>query len=749
MRSYRKRSIFHKYLISFASFFLVPLVALSICLQVVMYRNLSREIEVYNQNVMERLGDDLKNIHGRLMETGNQISFRVPKESRLSEINSQIQTIDLLRRENGNNVYATKIYLIYRDQNSCFSSQGVYDKQTLLSRQLRMEETEGNQFLEWLYTVEKPVYDVITKEYHQKQGDSRQQQMLFIYPAGNYAYHMDAWIVMELQESKLKLDLSTTSGKYSKGIAVLNRTGESLISRGILKLSQDDLECALKQEPESIYVTDKNENQQKMMIYSLKNPPLILVGAIDVPDLLMDVFSGNSLLLTGVLIFLVIGCVVAIYTAYHYYRPIYQLAQYMKKENEPDVETNELDYIKGQYDFVDSVRESLMKEIEKQWPLVEERLVNKILHEGTAEIRDGDIIETVFREQLKNQEYFVALIARARKEETPFLALYKQKREILKEFFGGRYSVNSSYLYDYGVIAVIFGGVVIEKEDREKVREGLEGIFGGKNTNMAFGNTYQDFSGIHLSFLEALTAVKYQIMNPNKEFHLDRTGKDKGQAYSKEISRYQTECFLILNRCMDLEEAGCIQNSVQEVVLQLEELPGQMALMCCYNIVSRLMKEMKDRGIEITENELFQLTSFSTIQDFGNQLELLMRRVCDDISRARRDTQNILMKQIKDYIEENFQDPSMCLVGMSEHFGYSSSHMSKIISQNLNQSFSELVSARRLRYTKECLLHSDRPIAQVAQEAGYGNLSNFTRRFKASENMTPGQYRSLYTKKQE
>lgn len=577
MRSYRKRSIFHKYLISFASFFLVPLVALSICLQVVMYRNLSREIEVYNQNVMERLGDDLKNIHGRLMETGNQISFRVPKESRLSEINSQIQTIDLLRRENGNNVYATKIYLIYRDQNSCFSSQGVYDKQTLLSRQLRMEETEGNQFLEWLYTVEKPVYDVITKEYHQKQGDSRQQQMLFIYPAGNYAYHMDAWIVMELQESKLKLDLSTTSGKYSKGIAVLNRTGESLISRGILKLSQDDLECALKQEPESIYVTDKNENQQKMMIYSLKNPPLILVGAIDVPDLLMDVFSGNSLLLTGVLIFLVIGCVVAIYAAYHYYRPIYQLAQYMKKENEPDMETNELDYIKGQYDFVDSVRESLMKEIEKQWPLVEERLVNKILHEGTVEIKDGDIIEKVFREQLRNQEYFVALIARARKEETPFLALYKQKREILKEFFGEGYSVNSTYLYDYGVIAVIFGGVVLEKEDREKVREGLEEIFEGKNTKMAFGNTYQDFSGIHLSFLEALTAVKYQIMNPNKEFHLDRTGKDKGQAYSKEISRYQTECFLILNRCMDLEEAGYgnLSNFTRRFKASENMTPGQ------------------------------------------------------------------------------------------------------------------------------------------------------------------------------
>ena len=52
------------------------------------------------------------------------------------------------------------------------------------------------------------------------------------------------------------------------------------------------------------------------------------------PDLLADVVQNNSLLVTGVLLFLILGCFMAIYMAYHYYKPIHQLAQYMKQDNE-------------------------------------------------------------------------------------------------------------------------------------------------------------------------------------------------------------------------------------------------------------------------------------------------------------------------------------------------------------------------------------------------------------------------------
>lgn len=183
---------------------------------------------------------------------------------------------------------------------------------------------------------------------------------------------------------------------------------------------------------------------------------------------------------------------------------------------------------------------------------------------------------------------------------------------------------------------------------------------------------------------------------------------------------------------------------MQEVVLSLEELPGQMALMCCYDIVSHLLKEVKKNDIRLTEKELYQLTAFRTVEEFGEKLGDALARISGILAASRQDARNDLAEQVLAYIEDNYRDSSLCLVEMAEHFGYSSSYMSKFITQNLNTSFSELISKKRLNYTKSCLIHTDKQIAQIAQEAGYANLSNFTRRFKSSENMTPGQYRNLY-----
>ena len=157
-----------------------------------------------------------------------------------------------------------------------------------------------------------------------------------------------------------------------------------------------------------------------------------------------------------------------------------------------------------------------------------------------------------------------------------------------------------------------------------------------------------------------------------------------------------------------------------------------------------LLKEVKKNDIRLTEKELYQLTAFRTVEEFGEKLGDALMRINGVLAASRQDTRNDLVKQVLVYIEDNYRDSSLCLVGMAEHFGYSSSYMSKFITQNLNTSFSELISKKRLDYTKDCLIHTDKQIAQIAQEAGYANLSNFTRRFKSSENMTPGQYRNLY-----
>lgn len=741
-----RRGIFRKYLVSFASFFLVPMIVLSMCLHLVMYRNLNKEILTYNQNILERLGDDLLTLNGRLMEIGNRISFSAPVTLKSPGIDNQIKMIDMLRKENAENSYVTKAYFISRDSDTSYSSQGVYDKAMMLTKQLRIPEGEQEAFLEKLYATTKPEYNFIQKQYNQKAEPVFQKQVIFIYPVYNYSNRVDSWVVMELQQSKVNLELVTSSGEYSKGVAVLNQKGEELFSKGESMSWEKAMEEIQGARAQQCSVIDTGVNGQKLIIYPLGNPQLVLADWIVMPDLLGSVLGSNSLLIAGVLFFLLIGCIMAIYVAYSYYKPIHQLAQYMKKEDEPVTEKDELHYIKNQYDNVNSIKESLSREIENQWPLVEERLVTRILYDGVCGFSDGDIVGRVFEEQVNQQDHFVALIVKKNRSHHTFASVYKEKEEAMKAALREDYQINSTYIYEYEAIAVVAGGVGLNEESCRDVREKLEHIFGEEECIISLGNIYEKAAGIHVSFLEALTATRYRLLNPHKEFKLDEADQKDGSAYSQKISLYQTECLLSISRCLEAGEKEEVEKSVKEVVLNLEELPGQMALMCCYDIVSQLMKEVKKKNIHIQEAELFELTTFRTVEEFGGKLKEALLRIADDIKESKQNDQNVLAKQILDYIEDNFKDSSLCLVGMSEHFGYSSSYMSKFITQNLNRSFSELIAEKRISYTKKCLVETEKQIAQIAQEAGYANLSNFTRRFKSAENMTPGQYRSLYGK---
>lgn len=269
----------------------------------------------------------------------------------------------------------------------------------------------------------------------------------------------------------------------------------------------------------------------------------------------------------------------------------------------------------------------------------------------------------------------------------------------------------------------------------------------GNDIFISTGNIYEDPEGIHISFLEALTEIKYRLLNPNKEYKRENMDSED-EGYVQKISQYQTENFLILNRCLDTSNEGDVEKTVKEIELNFEEFPGQVGLMCCYDLVSRLLDEVKKRGMNLTEKELFALTSFKTIKEFIGNLNKILERLCNEIQRLKLETQTVLIKEIRDYVEDKYRDPALSLVEISDHFGYSPSHMSKMISQNMNQSFSEMVQEKRMNYTKDCLIHTNKTIAQIAQEAGYTNLSNFTRRFKNSENMTPGQYRNLYSPKE-
>lgn len=67
--------------------------------------------------------------------------------------------------------------------------------------------------------------------------------------------------------------------------------------------------------------------------------------------------------------------------------------------------------------------------------------------------------------------------------------------------------------------------------------------------------------------------------------------------------------------------------------------------------------------------------------------------------------------------------------------------------QKSGKTFSQFVNEQRISYACKFLKHGNRTIADICDEAGFNNLSNFNRQFKNIIGMSPSEYRELFKDK--
>lgn len=81
------------------------------------------------------------------------------------------------------------------------------------------------------------------------------------------------------------------------------------------------------------------------------------------------------------------------------------------------------------------------------------------------------------------------------------------------------------------------------------------------------------------------------------------------------------------------------------------------------------------------------------------------------------------------------------LTGLASRYSYSPGYLSSLLSNKLGKTFSELVSAARMRRARMLLQNTELPVKQVARMVGYSGTSAFYRCYKAFFGHSPGSER--------
>ena len=92
------------------------------------------------------------------------------------------------------------------------------------------------------------------------------------------------------------------------------------------------------------------------------------------------------------------------------------------------------------------------------------------------------------------------------------------------------------------------------------------------------------------------------------------------------------------------------------------------------------------------------------------------------------------------YLQEHLKE-EISLSVLAEEFHLSAQYISQLFKNEIGVGFLVYLTSIRMEKAKKLLLSTSLSVAEVAEQAGYGDYRVFTKVFKKSEGITPSQYR--------
>lgn len=192
-----------------------------------------------------------------------------------------------------------------------------------------------------------------------------------------------------------------------------------------------------------------------------------------------------------------------------------------------------------------------------------------------------------------------------------------------------------------------------------------------------------------------------------------------------------------------------IDDFVQEYVNSLWDA-AKSQLFCQYLLLNvRFTAIAYVESLGYTQEEF--LDSLDCVRLIGQNvsLESLKSYFHDMLSRAMELRERKSKSQYRDiisqalvYIEKHYTEEGISLTEVAGYTNVSANYFSAIFSQEMQQTFVEYITSRRMEKAKSLLLETDKRSAEIASEVGYKDAHYFSFVFRKTQGCSPREYRT-------
>lgn len=273
----------------------------------------------------------------------------------------------------------------------------------------------------------------------------------------------------------------------------------------------------------------------------------------------------------------------------------------------------------------------------------------------------------------------------------------------------------------------------------------LKDIFKGLHLYVAYGSMEKDICNIERSISCAEIAMHERVIYPNEfifkhaEVQLDKQDKLIDMIMREDIIRaIERRDEKSLSESISLVKGMCKRGTTNgNIVFECYE-----TIVDCYcYAITKLNQEF---GFP---DKSYFLNLYNTFLDVEQVFEGLNKK-CNGILTKYNEFQKRIdrkpIKAAKNYISTNY-NKQITLEDVSKEIGFNPAYFSSLFKKETGKNFLEYLTELRVHKASQLLSTTDYSILEVANEVGYTDIKYFARVFKRVTELTPTEYRRLYS----
>ena len=259
------------------------------------------------------------------------------------------------------------------------------------------------------------------------------------------------------------------------------------------------------------------------------------------------------------------------------------------------------------------------------------------------------------------------------------------------------------------------------------------------------GRSVRTFKEIRNSYMDAVSALQNKLVS-NESRVIDFSTVEK---YGMNIGFYSSSINEKLLLGLRSGDKDVIRKQIDNVFVFIMEnhLSLDYARTIFVGLISLCLSYVVEMGKNIEDiygdkfSPYSEISKVMTLNDLHQWIYSLYEKVIDYSDRKKITKSKLLVKKVKDYIDDNLSDAELDLGKISNAFYVNSSYIRKIFKNELGITFSDYIINERMQKAKELLRSEDDiAISRIAEITGYSDAGYFSKCFKKYVGMSPSQY---------